>query len=160
MNRLLGLALLGISFLMLGSDKQEPPRLQLSKEEQTLLELTNKEREKEKLSPLEPNLLLFQAARGHSANMVKQGKMEHILDGKGPAQRVEALGYDYKRVGENVAWGEDGVTLETIMKGWMDSEGHRKNILNPDYAEIGLGIARDAKGEVYFTQVFGTQRKK
>ena len=65
-------------------------KFELSKDEQKLLELTNKEREKKKLSPLKPNPLLFKAARAHSANMARQEKMEHVLDGKGPGKRARA----------------------------------------------------------------------
>jgi uncharacterized protein YkwD len=90
--------------------------------------------------------------------MLKQGKMEHVLDGKAPAQRVEATGYDYKRVGENIAWSDTSLPAEKIMKGWMDSEPHRKNILNPDFTEIGIGVARNDQGETYYTQVFATPR--
>jgi uncharacterized protein YkwD len=45
------------------------------------------------------------------------------------------------------------------MKGWMDSKGHRENILNPGFTEIGIGIARNDKGETYFTQEFAKPRK-
>lgn len=155
---LLSLMFLGcISALLAADDKKKP--LEMSKEEKTLLELTNKERAKEELPPLTPNALLFQMAREHSANMAKQGKMSHELDGKGPAQRAKKVKYRYGRIGENVAWGSDGITLKVIMKGWMDSPGHRANIMQKDYKEIGLGLATDDKGETYYTQVFGTQLK-
>ncbi len=160
MKRMASRVLLAVSMLLLGADAKELSKPQPTRDEQTLLELTNKERARENLPPLEFNPLLFAAARGHSANMLKQGKMEHVLDGKAPAQRVAATGYDYKRTGENIAETEGVVTLETVMKGWMDSEAHRKNILKPDFAEIGIAIARDEKGMAYYTQVFGTQRKK
>jgi len=161
MKLMLKWALLGAILLALGADGQDPPKLQLSKEEQKLVELTNKEREKEKLPPLTPNALLFQAARAHSANMAGQRKMEHVLDGKTPAKRVEATGCDYNRMGENIAMSEgDFFTLADIMKNWMNSEGHRNNILNPNFTEIGVGIARNEQGEIYYTQVFGTPREK
>jgi uncharacterized protein YkwD len=153
------LVLAACSNLVGADDKKEPPKLELSDEEKTLLELTNKERADKKLPPLEANPILFKVARAHSANMAKQGKMEHVLDGKTPAQRVDAAGYDYARVAENIAWA-DGGALEAIVKGWMDSKLHRDNILNGDFKEIGIGIGRSEKGELYFTQVFAAQRKK
>jgi uncharacterized protein YkwD len=160
MKPMLKWPLLGMIMLPMGADSQGPPKLQLSKEEQKLVELTNKEREKEKLPPLTPNALLFQAARAHSANMASQRKMEHVLDDKTPAQRVEATGYDYKQMGENIAMSEGHFfTLPDIMKNWMSSEGHRKNILNPNFTEIGVGIAHNEQGETYYTQVFGTPRE-
>jgi uncharacterized protein YkwD len=139
-------------------DKKEPGKFEMSKEEQTLLELTNKEREKEKLPPLKPNALLFQAARAHSANMAKQEKLEHMLDGKNPAQRVKATGYAYLEMGENISWGENP-TSEVVIKGWMDSKVHRENILKPGFKEIGLAIVRTPRGEAWATQVFAIPKK-
>jgi uncharacterized protein YkwD len=122
--------------------------------EKMLLELTNAERKKEDLPPLKANPLLFKAARGHSQNMAKQGKLEHELDEKKPPDRLKETGYRFQRAGENIAFGTDNLALGDIMKLWMESEGHKANIVNPDFTEIGLGIARNDKGEVYYTQVF------
>ncbi len=138
-------------------DAQAP--FALSNEEKTLLELTNEVRARHKLAPLKPNPALFKAARAHSANMARHGEMAHILDGKNPAQRALAVGYDYRKIGENVAW-TDGDTMQRVMEGWMNSKAHRENILEPRYEEIGLGIAHTKKGEIYYTQLFGAQRKK
>src|SRR5262249_53773509 len=126
----------------------------LSKDEQLILELTNEARAKEKLPPLKANATLLRVARAHSANMAKQQKMEHDLDGKTPAQRIEDAGYDYKSMGENIAEGDKPVSIRMIFKGWMDSPGHREHILSPKFDEIGIGIASD-KGKRYYTQVFG-----
>jgi uncharacterized protein YkwD len=153
------LALCPIAFFTLarGEEPAANAKLVLSSDEQRLLELTNAERKKEKLSPLTPNPLLFKVARDHSANMARQEKLAHELDGKTPYTRLKEAGYRYRYAGENVAYGE--VSLEEVMKGWMASPGHRKNILTPGYTEIGLGLARSEKGMVYYTQVFGTPRK-
>ncbi len=124
------------------NDKKDPPTLKLSDDEQTLLDLTNAERAKEKLPPFTPNPKLFQAARAHSANMAKKGEMKHVLDGKAPEQRLDDVQYDWHKCGENIAWGE-GVSLQEIMKGWMDSKAHREHILSPDFTEIGVGVARN-----------------
>ncbi len=142
-------------------DKKEKPKLTMTKEEQTLLELLNKERVKKELPPLRPDPLLFEVARAHSANMAKQRKMEHILDGKNPGQRVLAAGYDYGKVAENIAVSEgpDAASLAMIVKGWMESKIHRENLLNDKLTETGLGIAKNNKGEVYYTQVFARPRK-
>jgi uncharacterized protein YkwD len=139
-------------------DKKEAA-FQMTPEEKKLLELTNAARAKEKLPPLAPNPLLFKAARLHSANMAKKGEMNHVLDGKTPVHRAQAVGYAYRRLAENIAW-NDGLPLKTIMDGWMKSKHHRENILQPAFEEIGLGIARSDKGEIYYTQVFGTPKKK
>jgi uncharacterized protein YkwD len=140
-------------------DKKEPKKdagFEMSKEEKDLLELTNKERAAEKLPPLEANPLLFKAARGHSANMAKQGEMKHELDGKGPGQRIREAGYQAVRAGENIGFTENPKgPAEEMIRLWMDSPIHRSNILNPAYREIGIGLARGEKGEIYYTQVFG-----
>jgi uncharacterized protein YkwD len=144
--------LIGVCFTRAG----EPAKLELSKEERTLLELTNAERKKKELPPLKPSPLLFKVARAHAANMAKHEKMAHDLDDKNPFQRLKEAGYKYAFAGENVAAGLDD--LAEIMKGWMESEFHRKNILSEKFTEIGLGIARDKKGEPYLAQVFGKPR--
>ena len=71
--------------------------------------------------------------------------------------RALAAGYNYKKIGENIAW-SDGDTLANIMKNWMKSPEHRKNLLTPVFTEIGFGIARDKKGETYYAQVMGIRR--
>jgi uncharacterized protein YkwD len=140
--------------------KEETKPFEMTKQERRLLELVNKERVKADLPELRPHPLLFKAARGHSANMAKQRKMEHILDGKRPSQRVEATGYDWDKVTENLITADQtDVPLEKIVKGWMDSQIHRDNILMKDVTETGLGIATNAKGEIYYTQIFARQRK-
>jgi uncharacterized protein YkwD len=130
----------------------------MSKDEQAVVDLTNAERAKEKLAALNPNRLLFAAARKHSENMAKKGELNHELDGKGPADRINAEGYVWSRVGENIAFGDD-LSPAGAVKIWMNSPPHRANILTPEFQEIGIGLARTAKGEVYYTQVFGTPRK-
>lgn len=146
------LFLLAVSFAPAG----DRPKLELTKEEQKLLELTNAERKKKDLPALKPSPLLFKVARAHSANMAKHGKMAHDLDDKNPFQRLKEAGYKYAFAAENVAAGLD--ELDEVMKGWMESEPHRKNILSDKFTEIGVGIARDKKGEPYLTQVFGKPR--
>jgi uncharacterized protein YkwD len=138
------------------ADAPEAP--QLSADEQKILDLTNAAREKEKLPALKLNQVLLKVARAHSANMARQGKMDHVLDGKKPHERVKDAGYDYSYMGENIAW-TTGDPPAVVFKGWMNSEHHRENILGEHYTEIGIGIARTDKGEVYYTQVFGKPRK-
>jgi uncharacterized protein YkwD len=140
------------------ADKKDQDKLRLSAPEQQLLDLTNQERKQHDLPPLQPAPILFKVARGHSANMAKQEKMAHVLDGKTPYQRIKGAGYAYRYSGENVAYGE--VELEEIMKAWMASPAHRDNILNRKFTEIGLGLATSEKGEVYYTQVFATPKSK
>jgi uncharacterized protein YkwD len=150
-----------LPLLLLGLARAaEEPALEISKDEQAVLDLTNEARAKEKLPALKPNAVLFKVARAHSANQAKQQKMAHELDGKSPADRVDAAGYDYKDVGENVGHIPPPLRIKELFDAWMKSPEHRKNILDKDFQEIGLGIVRQGnKGDFYFTQVFGTLQK-
>jgi uncharacterized protein YkwD len=75
-------------------------------------------------------------------------------DGSTFVDRAVAAGYPRNEAGgENIAMGYR--TAADVMDGWMDSEGHRANILNCDFAAIGVGLARDSGGTPYWTQVFG-----
>jgi uncharacterized protein YkwD len=130
--------------------------LVLSAEEQTLLDLTNAARQKEQLPLLKPNPVLFRVARAHSANMARQERLEHELDGKKPHERIMAAGYSAGWSGENIAYAGGPVALEQTFQGWMNSPGHRRNLLNQRFQEIGIGVARAANGDMYYTQVFGT----
>jgi uncharacterized protein YkwD len=130
----------------------------ISSEEQAILDATNKEREKENLLPVKPNEKLFRAAREHSANMARQQKMEHILDEKTPVDRVRAAGYVHSQLGENIASGQR--RPEDAVAAWMKSEAHKKTLLTKEYTEIGIGIAKDEKGKLYYTQVFATPRRR
>ncbi len=80
--------------------------------------------------------------------------MDHKLDEKGPNDRVRDGGYKYETMAENLAVGAGRATLENIMKAWMESKGHRANILGAEYTEIGVGIASAKDGTRYITQIF------
>jgi uncharacterized protein YkwD len=160
-------------FLMFGTlahaqnvkpDAKSPPKvdpkdaLKLTDEEKGVIELTNVERKKAGLSPLKANPLLMAAARGHGENMAKQDKLDHVLDDKKPADRVKAAGYRFAAVGENIAWNQKDPAQ--VLESWMNSEGHKANILGKDYLEIGVACVKNAKGERYWVQVFGKQLGK
>ena len=130
--------------------------LKLSADEKALVELTNAERAKADLPALRPSRKLFEAARGHAANMAKQDKLEHDLDGKTAADRVSAAGYTFARAGENIGW--NARTPKDAVAGWMESPPHRGNILTREFTEVGVGTARNEKGEPYWVQVFAAPR--
>lgn len=138
----------------------EATAFKMTEEESKLLELTNQERKKKELPPLRSSPQLFQLARRHSENMAKQGKMEHVLDGKTPFDRMRDAEYKFLRGGENIAACDAKVALPEIMKAWMESKAHRDNILGPDFTDIGLGLARDKDGQIFYTQVFARPRDK
>jgi uncharacterized protein YkwD len=152
------LSSLALCLVLIAAD-DPPPKLELSAAEQAILDATNKEREKENLPALKLNPLLCEAARAHSANMAKQGKMEHELDGKTPVDRIKATGYEYAYIAENIAV-SNGKSPAGIVEAWMESKVHKENILNEKYTEIGIGVVKNDKGETYYTQEFGAPKKK
>lgn len=126
-----------------------------------VVELTNQERTQLGLSALNANSELRAAAQTHTENMALQDFFDHTgLDGSSLGDRVNAAGYDFSRAAENIAAGNP--TPEGVVEGWMNSPGHRANILNPDLQEIGVGyfFLENDTGSVnfnhYWTQVFGT----
>jgi uncharacterized protein YkwD len=126
--------------------------------------LTNKARAEAKLSQLTVNPLLCKVARQHSLNMARQEKMSHDLDGKKVKDRITDAGYDYRKVGENLAMSSGDAEAPAsppadIHKMWMESKGHRANILDPKYTEVGVSMALSKKGTYYYTMVFAVPRK-
>jgi len=126
-------------------------------EEKLMLDSVNAERARESLDALTWCPALARSATEHSIDMAAQNYFEHeSLDGREVSDRAEAQGYDYRTVGENIAVGQRDV--EEVMQGWMDSPGHRENILRPEYTHLGSGVATgDFKGQqsIYWTQNFG-----
>lgn len=126
---------------------------EISDFEKSVIDLTNAERKKEGLGELKLAEKLFTAARNHAANMAKKDELAHVLDGQNVTDRAEKLGYKYFTVGENVAYNQQDA--EGLLKSWMESPGHRANILKKEFTEIGIGVAKNEKGEPYYAQVFG-----
>jgi len=124
----------------------------MTKDEQAIVDLTNGERRKAGKKPVKPNAVLFSVARQHADDMMTSGKLEHRLNGKNSSDRVQAAGYNWVAVSENIAWNHR--TVDDVVSGWMKSEGHRVNLLGNDVTEIGVGIASNAAGEPYWVQVF------
>jgi uncharacterized protein YkwD len=125
---------------------------EFSAEEAKLIELTNAERKKLKLPALKPDPVLMKLARAHAATMGRLDQIGHDLEGKTFAQRMEQAKYQASRAGENVAQGQR--TPTEAVAGWMQSPGHKANILNTDYTKIGVGLATSKSGKMYWTQVF------
>jgi len=122
----------------------------------TVLELTNVERSRAGLPPLRENSRLTYAAQLQSEQMGSASRMDHVLRGArypNPADRLAAADYTWEAYGENVAVGQPSAA--EVVSAWMRSPGHRANILNPRYTELGVGYALDASGRPYYAQVFG-----
>jgi uncharacterized protein YkwD len=121
--------------------------------------LTNAERAKAGCGPLTVNGTLTAVAQAHSADMAAHNYFDHnSQDGRSPFDRMTAAGYRYSTAAENIAAGQR--TPQDVMTGWMNSPGHRANILNCALKEIGVGYATSSSSQygVYWTQNFGTPR--
>lgn len=149
-----------------GSEQGAPPVL--TGDFDQLLELVNEARSKTRscggetfqaTTALTANSILMLTADKHSQDMQAANKMSH--DTKAGAihykvgsqvwDRATEEGYNWRKIGENVAFGFSAP--ESVTEAWLESSGHCKNIMNPDFKEIGLG-----KAGTYWTQVFGTSR--
>jgi uncharacterized protein YkwD len=114
--------------------------------------LTNQERANAGLSPLNANGALNTAAAVHSADQAARNQMTHTgSDGSNAGGRISAAGYQPGTWGENVAAGYSSAS--SVVAGWMGSSGHRANILNPAFTQIGVASATAADGTRYWTMV-------
>jgi len=115
---------------------------------------TNAQRTRHRLPPLSVDARLAAAAHAHSADMVARGFFAHAdPDGRNVDQRVRAAGYPFRVVAENIAAGQPDAA--TVVEAWMDSPGHRANILRREVTQIGVGRATGGIG-IHWTQVFAT----
>jgi uncharacterized protein YkwD len=124
----------------------EPNAGDLAQIKQATLCLINKERVARGLAALADNAKLDAAAAHHTNDMIAHNYFEHVSPGgETPEQRIRATGYIPARagfeIGENIATGSTGLdTPAQIVAAWMNSAGHRANILNPNYQETGLAV--------------------
>ena len=124
--------------------------------ENEVIDLVNAQRASQGLHPLSADNNLATAARDHSEDMGSQDYFSHTsLDGRTVPDRISDAGYSYNTYGENIAAGYQ--TPEAVIDGWMSSSGHRANILNPNFCDIGVGYAYTANSTYghYWTQNFG-----
>ncbi|MFC4427738.1 CAP domain-containing protein [Deinococcus navajonensis] len=103
------------------------------------------------------NAQLSQAAQGHAADMAAHNYFSHTsLDGRSMADRINATGYRWSTIGENIAAGQ--TTPEEVVSGWLSSPGHCANIMNPAFRELGVGDAQGGSYGHYWVQDFATSR--
>jgi uncharacterized protein YkwD len=115
--------------------------------------LVNAERKRKGCGAVKVDARLAKAATDHSADMARRSYFSHNTpEGVDPWQRAGKAGYT-RPTGENIALGY--ADAKTVMDGWMKSAGHRENILDCAAHSIGVGLARNADGTLYWTQVFG-----
>lgn len=130
------------------------PAAPASRADARVLTLVNRARVEAGCSPLTKSAKLTMAARAHSADMASRRNMSHTSsDGSAASDRITGSGYDWRAYGENVAHGY--TTPEDVVAGWMNSPGHRRNILDCSFKEIGVGVAQPGN---YWTQDFGAAR--
>jgi uncharacterized protein YkwD len=119
-----------------------------------VIELTNAERVRAGLPPLGADLPLTTAAQAHSADMVARDFYAHTSpDGSRPWDRAAAAGCARRTIGENIACGQRSPA--EVVRGWMNSPGHRANILGRDFTHIGIGLVGGGRTGTYWTQLFG-----
>lgn len=120
-----------------------------------MLERINAERARVGAPPMATCGTLTAAAAAHSADQAASGRMSHTgSDGSTLTSRTARAGYkDWLELAENV--GSGNVGTDAIMDAWMNSPGHRSNLLNPAFDQVGLGRASGPAGMTYWTQDFG-----
>ena len=137
----------------------------LDANEKQMLDLHNKTRANRGLPKLCVHPALQRAAEKHSQDMMDRNYFSHNTKGTGAtfAQRIKREGYNYQMAGENIAWGSGAYgTPDSIFKYWMNSSGHRKNILTRGYREVGIGASdpgtfKGYRNAVVWTADFGAR---
>ena len=135
------------------STPEQKPSTDFSSYQQQVLDLVNAERTKRGISALTLDSNLSSVATKKSQDMVNKNYFDHTSPTYGsPFDMMKQFGISYRTAGENIAKGQK--TPQEVVTAWMNSEGHRKNILNPNFTNLGVGIAKDSKGTTYWTQMF------
>jgi uncharacterized YkwD family protein len=125
----------------------------ISQQEAEVVRLVNVKRVQNGLQPLKANSQLMSVARQKSQDMAKKKYFSHVSPTFGTTFKLmERLGIRFSAAGENIAYGQK--TPAAVMNAWMNSPGHRANILSKTYTNIGVGLAKNSKGVCYWTQVF------
>jgi len=115
--------------------------------------LVNKARAQNGAPALGINQDLTSAAQQHSTDMARSNNMDHTgSDGSSPGDRCQKAGFNWSAVAENIAFGQD--SMDSVMQSWLNSPGHRENIMNPEYTMMGSAVAYSGSTP-YYTQDFG-----
>lgn len=125
----------------------------ISAMEAEVIRLVNAERTKAGRAPLTENKELSRIARLKSQDFVNNNYLSHYSPTYGsPFDMMRSFGIKFTSAGENIAKGQRSPA--EVMNFWMNSSGHRANILNANFNQIGVGVARDNRGTLYWTQMF------
>lgn len=136
------------------AQRLDPPKPQAPSPIRQVLDLVNAERAARGLPAMVADQRLDLAAQRHSDDQAAMRRMSHTgSDGSTMVQRIDRVGFPWRSAAENVAYGYPSASA--VMAGWMNSTGHRLNILGPN-THIGVGLAYGTDGLAYWTQVFAT----
>lgn len=140
--------------MILPGQKLNIPNIQDIKNiENNVIVIVNAERAKIGLQPLKINWQLSRIARYKSQDMINKNYFSHTSPTYGsPFNMIENFGIKFSAGGENIAMGQK--TAVEVMNAWMNSPGHKSNILNATYTEVGVGLAKNGNGLCYWTQMF------
>ena len=140
-------------------------KISLNADEKRSFALHNRERRDRNLKPLCVHPDLQRAARAHSRDMIRRDYFSHNTKGRGESacERIKRYGYPYSLCGENIASGSGSYgEPDSIMDRWMKSDGHRRNILNGRFREVGIGTHtgtyKGTQNVTMYTADFGTRR--
>lgn len=129
-------------------------------DDSSLLIETNRVRESKGL--LEVNSALQRAAQNKAEDMVEKEYFSHMTpSGKTPWQWIDEMGYEYSSAGENLAVNFD--TSEGVVDGWMNSESHKRNIMNEKFTDVGIGIAKgkyEGQDALYVVELYGQPKQE
>jgi hypothetical protein len=131
----------------------------LQKSEIVIIEMTNDYRAKNHLQAVKGDAKLTNAARAFAAHIARTGTFTHDADGRQPADRARNAGYQYCYIAENLALNQSSVGFETrdlarrMVEGWINSPGHRSNMLAPQATDIAVAIARGPDKDPKFIAV-------
>jgi uncharacterized YkwD family protein/spore coat assembly protein SafA len=130
-----------------------PGNSDVKTQENEVIRLVNVERAKVGLPGLKANWQVCRVARYKSQDMINKNYFSHNSPTYGsPFTMMQNFGVNFSAAGENIAYGQR--TPAEVMVSWMNSPGHRSNILSPTYSEIGVGLAKNSSGTCYWTQQF------
>jgi len=137
----------------------------VAKVEKSIVSRTNEFREKHDLPAVQTDEHLEKAAKEFAKFMAETSKYGHQADGRTPAQRAKAAGYDYCIVRENIAYRSGpqptaGKLTDVFVQGWIDSPGHRENMLAEYVTQTGVAVASDEGRTFYAVQLFGRPKSE
>jgi uncharacterized protein YkwD len=130
----------------------QPPTSQIKSAEQRAFDMLNADRRANGLPRLKLNGSLVVLGENYGKDMIRRSFFSHYNpEGQSPFDRMRNHGINYRYAGENLAINRN---IDAAEKAFMNSPGHRANILNPNYSEVGVGVSYDSRGSVYVVQEF------